>query len=296
MPRKKSNEPKIGELKKELRSLRASTCRPISKMKKNEVLEELSKYRKGKPEEKVEMKVEEVEEVKAPKESKKEEAMETLNKFGKAVKSKLREKKVAKAMEGLNKFGKIVKSKLEDKKKKNKLETEIEEVKKRAEDIKLKSEAKKKSENEAFYEKEDVSDKDAKIRKDIYKCFNDKAKENIEKGLKSLKPSISLDEFIQSKRFTELINNRNATRLADIKGEQPLTPEQKKEHKLYAKLSSDNESVASASDVEEEKPKKKASKKKEEPAPAPAGKKPKFIKGSKEAKEYMASLRAKKGK
>ena len=37
MPRKKSFEPKIGEMKKELRALRLKECPPISKMKKAEV-------------------------------------------------------------------------------------------------------------------------------------------------------------------------------------------------------------------------------------------------------------------
>jgi len=45
MPRKKSDEPKISVLKKELRTLRLKECPPISKMKKVQVLAELDKHR-----------------------------------------------------------------------------------------------------------------------------------------------------------------------------------------------------------------------------------------------------------
>ena len=45
MPRKKSDEPKISVLKKELRTLRLKECPPISKMKKVQVIAELDKHR-----------------------------------------------------------------------------------------------------------------------------------------------------------------------------------------------------------------------------------------------------------
>ena len=45
MPRKKSDEPKISVLKKELRNLRLKECPPISKMKKMQVMAELDRHR-----------------------------------------------------------------------------------------------------------------------------------------------------------------------------------------------------------------------------------------------------------
>ena len=45
MPRKKSLEPKIGAMKKELRMLRLKSCPPISKMKKAEVYNELNRLK-----------------------------------------------------------------------------------------------------------------------------------------------------------------------------------------------------------------------------------------------------------
>lgn len=280
MPRKKSDAPNVRELKKQLRTLRADQCRPISKMKKEEVLSELSKLKK--PEKVEEVKeVEKVEEVKEVPDNKKEKALETLNKFGKQVKTKLREKKVAKAMEGLKKFGKIVKEKIESKK----------QMKKKAEEDEELSKLKK---------IENISDKEFKIRKEMYNTLNDKIKDGINKGLKKL--DMGLDDFLKSEKFNDMVELRNTGRRTNEKNGLALSSEEKKEQKLYNKLKSfdDNGSVASASDVEEAPKKKKAKaepKAKVEPkAKAEPKKKGKFEKGSKEAKEYMASLRAKKGK
>lgn len=305
MPRKKSTEPKVGALKKELRELRSTTCRPISKMKKEEVLSELGKYRTSKTE-KVEEKVEAKVEEKPVAESKMKKAVEELRKVetetkGRNIKRK-NEGRVAKAMEGLRK----VEAETKERNVKRKIASEAEGLVSNAKKINEVLDLKKKNQIASFEILDDVSDKEFKLRKAVYNTFPEEVKKGIKEGFKKKGMDITTDNFIKSKGFCDLIDYRNKTRRAKEKSKLVLNEDEKKEDKMYAKLSSDTESVESASDVEEapkSKPKKlslkdvkEIKKTKKEAEPSATGKKPKFIKGSQEAKDYMASIRAKKGK
>jgi hypothetical protein len=106
MPRKKSFEPKIGEMKKELRLLRLKECPPISKMKKAEVSVELMRLKGVKDEATRTTAVEGLrkveEETKARNEVRKEEGEKVV---------KGRKNMIAKAMEGLSKTTEEIKKK-----------------------------------------------------------------------------------------------------------------------------------------------------------------------------------------
>ena len=290
MPRKKSNEPKIGALKKELRELRLKECPPITKMKKDQVKAELLRLRGEKhmertslPEETI-SKLKEVEaETKGRNVARKEEAEKVVEAVTTLQKKVRGRKSSAKAMEGL----------------------------KKVEHVAVKS--------EHNFNLEPTS----KSMKAIYNALPEQFKEGLAKGLIKKKMNMSVDEFIKTEEFYNMLKSRDGQRRKKEAEEEKLTPAEVKEDKLFKKLEKDDESVASASDVEDKpkgaKRRKNYVPKRIEPAPKPVkekakrGRKPKaveapkvevsveekkkrFAKGSAEAKAYMASLRAKKGK
>lgn len=293
MPRKKSNEPKIGALKKELRELRLKECPPITKMKKEQVKNELVRLRGEKHMEKTSLPEETIDKLKAVEEETKErnEARATIGEavhnYVKKVKGR---KSASKAMEGL----------------------------KKVENVAVKNVAVK---NESGFNLEPSS----KNMKAIYNVLPEQFKEGLVKGLIKKKIDMSIDKFIKTEEFYKMMSSRDGQRRKKEAEEEALTPAEVKEDKLFKKLSKDddNESVASASDVEDKpkgaKRRKNYVPKRIEPAPTPVKekakrgrkakaveapkvevsveeKKKRFAKGSAEAKAYMASLRAKKGK
>jgi len=319
MPRKKSNEPKIGALKKELRELRLKECPPITKMKKAEVKVELLRLRGDKFMEKTSLPEETIDKLKAveaeTKErnvARKEEAEKVVEAVSTLQKKVRGRKSASKAMEGLKKV-----------EPESKLEKERKELIENAEKMRMEGMKKNKEDIEKISKIIKLPAKVLKIRKAIYDVFPEKTKEGLLKGLKKHKSDMSIDDFIKSERFGDLLEQRNKMRRATIKGSLELTPDEVKEDKLFENLAKDNESVASASDVEEKpkgaKRRKNYVPKRIEPAPKPVKekakrgrkakaveapkveisteeKKKRFAKGSAEAKAYMASLRAKKGK
>lgn len=106
MPRKKSFEPKIGEMKRELRALRLKECPPISKMKKAEVSVELQRLKGVKDAETRETAVEGLRKVEAETKARNEVRKEE----GETV-VKGRKNMIAKAMEGLSKTAEETKKK-----------------------------------------------------------------------------------------------------------------------------------------------------------------------------------------
>lgn len=106
MPRKKSFEPKIGEMKKELRALRLKECPPISKMKKAEVHTELQRLKGVKDEETRTTAVEGLRKVEAETKARNEERKVEGEKVVKG-----RKNMIAKAMEGLSKTAEEIKKK-----------------------------------------------------------------------------------------------------------------------------------------------------------------------------------------
>ena len=106
MPRKKSFEPKIGEMKKELRALRLKECPPISKMKKAEVSVELARLKGIKDTETRETAVEGLRKVEAETKARNEVRKEEGEKLVKG-----RKNMIAKAMEGLSKTTEEIKKK-----------------------------------------------------------------------------------------------------------------------------------------------------------------------------------------
>jgi hypothetical protein len=293
MPRKKSSEPKIGALKKELRELRVKECPPITKMKKEQVKAELLRLRGVKHMERTSLPEETLSKLKMVESETKgrNEARATIGEavhnFVKKVKGR---KSASNAMEGLKKVDN--ESELEKKRK------EITDTFKKG----MLEHNKKKKEDEAKMTRiENLSEKALKLRKAIYDNFPEATKEGFSKSLKKMNVNLSMDDFLKTEGFGVLLKQRDDIRKASVISEQTLTPAEVKESKLYKKLEmeDDNESVASASDVEEKpKPEKEKAKKRkavEEPKVEEKDKK-RFAKGSAEAKAYMASLRAKKGK
>lgn len=112
MPRKKSFEPKIGEMKKELRALRLKECPPISKMKKAEVSVELARLKGVKDTETRETAVEGLRKVEAETKARNEVRKEEGEKLVKG-----RKNMIAKAMEGLSKTAEETKKKMKPLKK-----------------------------------------------------------------------------------------------------------------------------------------------------------------------------------
>lgn len=321
MPRKKSNEPKIGALKKELRELRLKECPPITKMKKEQVKNELVRLRGEKHMERTSLPEETISKLKAVEAetkgrnvARKEEAEKVVEAVSTLQKKVRGRKSASKAMEGLKKV-----------EPETKLEKERKEVSDTFQKGMLEHNKKKKEDEEKMTKIEKLSKKALKIRKDIYDVFPEASKEGLLKSLKKMNINMSIDDFLKTEGFGMILKQRDGIRKASVISEETLTPAQVKEDKLYKKLGKDDddESVASASDVEEKpkgaKRRKNYIPKRIEPAPAPVkekakrGRKPKaveapkvevsveekkkrFAKGSAEAKAYMASLRAKKGK
>ena len=295
MPRKKSFEPKIGALKKELRELRLKECPPITKMKKVEVKAELLRLRGEKFMEKTSLpedtlsKLKAVEtETKGRNVARKEEAEKVVEAVSTLQKKVRGRKSTSKAMEGLKKVDSV-----------DKLEKERKELNENAEKMRSEDKKSKAKEMEKINKMEDISSKEYKARKAIYNQFNDKVKEGIVKGLKNMGKDITIDDFIKTEKFRDILELREKIRKTTLKSQLQLTAEDKKEMKLYEKLKNDDdESVASASDVEEKPKRSRKSKVVEAPKAEPPAseKKERFKKGSAEAKAHMASIRAKKGK
>lgn len=126
MPRKKSFEPKIGEMKKELRLLRLKECPPISKMKKAEVSTELMRLKGVKDETTRTTAVEGLRKVEAETKARNEERMMEGEKVVKGRKN------MAKALEGLRKVETETKERNTGRKKK----AEAEKVEKGLESLK----------------------------------------------------------------------------------------------------------------------------------------------------------------
>ena len=112
MPRKKSHEPKIGEMKKELRMLRLKECPPISKMKKAEVHTELIRLKGIKDTETRETAVEGLRKVEV--ETKARNEVRKVEGEEKVAKGR---KNMAKALEGLRKVEEETKKKMKPLKK-----------------------------------------------------------------------------------------------------------------------------------------------------------------------------------